>query len=325
MLILNKSAVSDALSHGDCIEVIAEAMKSVSRHDVVMPLRQWMEVPGTEGKLALMPGFLGTPRCFGLKIVSTFPRDATSPYGTHVGAIMVFDADEGIPVALLDGGELTAIRTSAATALATRELAREDATTLTMMGCGEQARHHIKALLHVRRINQIFVWGRSYEKASAFAKSLDLAPEIGATAERDAAAAVGNADIVCTVTSAANPILKGAWLQEGTHVNLVGSAVRSSAEGDTEVVKRSKFFVDYKESALAQASELLNTIEDREVSESHIAGEIGEVLLGQVPGRTTEKEITVYKSLGVSAQDLAASLRAYQYAKAKGKGVSVDW
>jgi ornithine cyclodeaminase len=114
-------------------------------------------------------------------------------------------------------------------------------------------------------------------------------------------------------------------LQEGTHVNLVGSAVRSSAEGDTEVVKRSKFFVDYKESALAQASELLNTIEDREVSESHIAGEIGEVLLGQVPGRTTEKEITVYKSLGVSAQDLAASLRAYQYAKAKGKGVSVDW
>ncbi len=325
MLILNKSAVSDVLSHVDCIDVMAETMKSVSRHDVVMPLRQWMEIPDTGGKLGLMPGYLGSPRCFGLKIVSKYPRDSTSPYGTHVGAVMLFDAEEGIPVALLDGGELTAIRTAAASALATRVLARENATSLTLLGCGEQARHHIKALATVRPINQITIWGRDHNKAASFVNSLKLSPTIEVIAERDAATAVAKADIVCTVTSAATPILSGAWLEEGTHVNLVGAAVRTSAEADTDVVKRSKFFVDYKESAFAQAGELLNAIDESVVSKSHVAGEIGEVLLGQVPGRTSDNEITVYKSLGVSAQDLAASLRAYQSANAEGKGVSVDW
>ena len=325
MLILNRSAVSDVLSHGDCIEVMAETMKSVSRRDVVMPLRQFMAVPGTDGKLGLMPGYLGSPRCFGVKIVSKFPRDADSPFGTHVGAIMVFDAEEGIPVALLDGGELTAIRTSAASALATRELAKKDARTLTIMGHGEQARHHIKALLHVRPISQILIWGRSHEKASEFVKSLEVGGDIDVAAERDAATAVAKADIVCTVTSATTPILRGAWLEEGTHVNLVGAAVRSSTEADIEVVMRSNFYVDYRESALAQAGELLNAIEANKVSENHIAGEIGEVLLDKAPGRASDKEITVYKSLGVSAQDLAASLHTWQIAEADEKGVSVDW
>ena len=325
MLILNKSAVSDALSHGACIDVMAEAMKSVSQRDVVMPLRQFMGVPGTEGKLGLMPGYLGAPRCFGVKIVSKFPRDADSPFGTHVGAIMLFDADEGIPVALLDGGELTAIRTAAASALATRVLARNDASTLAVLGHGEQARHHIKALLHVRPIKRILIWGRSFEKASAFVQSLGLGETIDIAAERDAATAVSRADIVCTVTSATTPIIEGAWLEDGTHVNLVGAAVRTSAEADVDVITRSKFYVDYRESALAQAGELLNAIETGKVSDRHIAGEIGEVLLSQAKGRESDKEITVYKSLGVSAQDLAASLHAWQSAKAGGHGTTVDW
>ncbi len=324
MLILNKSAVAASLSHAACIDIMADTMKSVSRRDVVMPLRQFMAIPGSEGKLALMPGYLGDPRSFGVKIVSKFPRPAGDQHGSHVGAVMVFDAETGLPVALLDGGELTAIRTSSASALATRELARTDAKVLTLIGCGEEAGHHIRALLEVRPITDIIVWGRDPARAQAFVDSQSVAG-VSLSVEPDAEAAVAQADIVCTVTSSPTPVLKGAWLKPGTHVNLVGAAVRTSAEADHDVVTRSRFFVDYRESAVAQAGELLNAIEAGLVGEDHIAGEIGEVLDGKATGRESDDQFTVYKSLGVSAQDLAAGSAAFHAASQSNAGVTVDW
>ena len=325
MLVLNREAVAASLSHRDCIDALDGAMRAVSAGQTIMPLRQYMQIPNRPAKFTLMPGYTAAPECFGVKIVSKVPREADSPYGSHVGAVMVFTPDEGIPVALLDGSELTAIRTAAASALATRELAREDARRLAILGCGMQARHHVAALLEVRSIDAIAVWGRDRARAERFVADLDVPDGITVDVVDSVAAACAKTDIITTVTSSREPFLRGEWLRPGTHVNLVGAAIREAAEADVETVRRSRFFVDYRESAMAQAGELLDAIEQGLVGESHICGEIGEVLAGNVPGRRSADEITVYKSLGVAAQDLAAGWRAWQLAQQHSLGVEIPW
>jgi len=325
MLVLNREAVAASLSHLDCINALDAAMRAVSADDTIMPLRQYMEIPGGSTKFTLMPGYTAAPGCFGVKIVSKVNRAPGSPYGSHSGAVMVFSLDEGIPVALLDGSELTAIRTAAASALATRALARSDASRLAILGCGLQAQHHVAALLAVRPISSLVVWGRNRSHVERFLESLSLPGEISVESADTVASAVASADIVTTVTSSKTPILRGEWLRPGTHVNLVGAAVREAAEADAETVRRARLFVDYRESAMAQAGELLDAIEQEIVSASHIAGEIGEVLAGQVAGRRSDSEITVYKSLGVAAQDLAAGWCAWSRACELKLGVDIPW
>lgn len=325
MRILNREAVAKSLSHAECIEAVEVAMRAVSRGDTIMPLRRYLDIPGRGGKFTLMPGYLGEPCTFGVKIVSKYPRSADSPHGSHVGAVMIFDSEEGIPLALLDGNELTAIRTSAASALATRILARPDSATLAILGTGTQARHHIKALSCVRPVTEVRVWGRTGAHARRLLRLLALPAPVTARVCGSAREAVECADLVCTTTSAAEPVLEGKWLVPGCHVNLVGAAIAGSAEADIDVVTRSRFFVDYRASAMDQAGELLAAIRDGVVSESHIAGEIGDVLAGRVAGRRDDEEITVYKSLGVAAQDLAAAYAAFRNAERKDIGVDLSW
>lgn len=325
MRILNREAVAESLSHADCIDAVEAAMRAVSRGDTIMPLRRYMDIPRQGGKFTLMPGYLGEPCTFGVKIVSKYPRSPDSPYGSHVGAVMIFDSAEGIPIALLDGSELTAIRTAAASALATRVLARADGATLAILGTGTQALHHVRALTCVRSITEVRVWGRTGAHARRLARRLALPASVSARVCAGAREAVDGADIVCTTTSAVEPVLEGRWLAPGSHVNLVGAAIASSAEADIDVVTRSRFFVDYKASAMDQAGELLAAIRDGAVSESHIAGEIGDVLAGNVSGRRDDEEITVYKSLGVAAQDLAAAYAAFRNAENRNIGVYLTW
>lgn len=321
MLILTRTEVERLLPIEACIEAMDLAMRATSAGGVSLPLRQSMPIPGTSGKMVLMPGWLGgAAPVFDVKIVSKFPREAGSAHGTHVGAVMLFDARDGLPIALMEGGSLTAIRTAAASALATRVLAREDARILAVLGAGEQARNHVRAMRAVRPIDKVLVWARDPAKAEAFAASLGPPAEAAA----DARAAVEAADIICTTTSAADPILRGAWLQAGAHVNLVGSAIPTAAEADAEAVARSRYFVDYRPSALAEAGELKRAIEAGEVTAGHIAGEIGEVLLGRVQGRRSADEITLYKSLGIAAQDLAAAQAVVAAALACGGGLDLD-
>lgn len=323
MRILNREAVAESLSHAECIEAVEAAMRAVSRGDTIMPLRRYMDIPRHGGKFTLMPGYLGKPCTFGVKIVSKYPRSADSPYGSHVGAVMIFDSDEGIPLALLDGSELTAIRTAAASALATRILARADAATLAMLGTGTQAQHHVRALSCVRPITEVRVWGRTCAHARRLVRRLPASA--AARLCGSAREAVEGADLVCTTTSSAEPVLEGKWLSPGCHVNLVGAAIATSAEADIDVVTRSRFFVDYRASAMDQAGELLAAIKNGVVSESHIAGEIGDVLAGRVAGRSDDGEITVYKSLGVAAQDLAAAYAAFRNAESRKIGVDLTW
>ena len=324
MLILTRSQIEALLPVAACIEVMDGAMRQVSRRDVVLPLRQFMGVPGAKGKLGLMPGYIAEPARFGVKIVSKYERPAGSPHGTHVGAVMLFDAAEGLALALLEGGSLTAIRTCAASALATRALARPDAHRLAILGCGEEAHHHLQAMLAVRPVTKIVVWGRDRAKAEAFVAHQNIPAGVSMSTADTVKAAVADADIVCTVTSAATPILEGAWVKPGTHLNLVGSAIPTTAEVDSACVAKARFYVDYREAALAQAGELLAAIAAGVVTEAHIVGEIGEVLLGSKPGRQTADDITVYKSLGVTAQDLAGAEYVYAAAKSQGVGVQLD-
>ncbi|MEM9877989.1 MAG: ornithine cyclodeaminase family protein [Pseudomonadota bacterium] len=331
LTILNAADVSRALSHADCVKLLHSTMVSVSAGRAVLPLRQTTAIPETKGKLVLMPGYLdpGTglnDRSFGVKIVSKFPREKNDPNGTHVGMVALFDANVGLPVALMDGGRLTAIRTASASALATDALARKDATTALFIGHGEEAEHHLHALRAVRPVKKLMVWGRSQQRAAAFIDKMQpQAADIEMSVTQDIAEASAAADIICTLTSAADPVFKGEWLTSGTHINMVGAAIPTSAEVDGETVKRSRWYTDYKPSLDAQGGEWINAKAAGIVDDSHLLGEIGAVLAGDAPGRQSDTDITAYKSLGVTAQDLAAAKAAFANAKAQGLGQVVDW
>jgi ornithine cyclodeaminase len=320
MLVITAAEVETLLPMTAAIEAMRSAMTQVSQRQVVLPLRQFMAIPDAPGKLAVMPGYIADPPLFGVKTVAKYSHPPGSPHGSHVGIVQLFDAETGLLLAIIEGGTLTAIRTAAASALATDTLARPDARRLAIIGTGEQARRHVTAMAAVRPIDHVSVWGRDPGHALSFAASLDLPARVAATVE----SAVADADIVCTTTPAAEPILFGKTLRPGTHVNLVGSAIPTTAEADVALVALSEFYVDYREAALAQAGELRNALAAGAVTPAHIRGEIGEVLLGCSPGRSSAEAITVYKSLGVTAQDLAAGAHVLDAARAQGLGQAIN-
>jgi ornithine cyclodeaminase/alanine dehydrogenase-like protein (mu-crystallin family) len=316
MLVISAAEVEALLPMPVAIAAMRSAMMQVSQGRTVLPLRQFMAIPDAPGKLAVMPGYLADPPVFGVKTVAKYRHPPGSPHGSHVGVLQLFDATTGLLLAIIEGGSLTAIRTAAASALATDALARPGASRLAILGTGEQARRHVTAMAAVRPITEVRVWGRSLANARAFAEALALP----ARACADVAEAVADADVICTTTPAADPILFGAMVAPGTHINLVGSAILETAEADAALVVRAEFYVDYRAAALAQAGELRRAIAVKLVGPDHIRGEIGEVLLGQAPGRSNPTAITVYKSLGVTAQDLAAGAAVLAAARATGKG-----
>ncbi len=329
MRIITRSEVERLLPVGACMPVMCAAMIAVSRGDVSLPIRQFMPVPGAAGKLALMPGSLGTAgeseaASFGIKLVCKYDRPHDDPLGTHVGMVVLFDSARGVPLAMIEGSSLTAIRTSAASALATDLLARADATRLAIIGTGEQAMRHIAAMQQVRAIEHVAVWGRDTERTARFAAEAAAQCAVQVEPARTAGEAVADADIVCTTTSAAQPVLRGADLKPGQHLNLVGSAIPTTAEVDHEAVRRSRFYVDYRPAAMAAAGELLQAIAAGVVTEAHIVAEIGEVAANPALGRAGPDEITCYKSLGVAAQDLAAAHAIWSAAMAEGSGGEID-
>ena len=324
MRIVTRSEVERLLPVDRCVAVMRRAMEATSAGDATLPIRQFMAVPGAPGKLALMPGTLGDPACFGIKLVCKYDRPAGDPLGTHVGMMLLFDSAKGVPLAMIEGSSLTAIRTSAASALATDLLARKDATRLAVLGNGEQALRHIVAMRAVRAIDDVRVWGRDGDRARHFATQATEVSGVAVTACASVASAVAGADIVCTTTSATAPILTGAHLEPGMHVNLVGSAIPTTAEIDTAGVARGRFYVDYRPAAMAAAGELLAAIEAGVVTAAHILGEIGEVSTGAVAGRQSDRDITIFKSLGVASQDLAAAHAVWEAAETTGSGRAVE-
>lgn len=324
MKIITESMVERHLSMPACIEAMRTAMIAVSKGDTHLPIRQFMPIENAPGKMAIMPGVIGDPWCFGIKLVCKYVRAPDSPYGTHVGMVLVFDAEHGLPLAMVEGASLTSIRTAAASAMATDHMARKDASNLLVLGCGEQARRHIHAMLAVREISSITVWGRNAERAADFAAKTSEAMGHEVVATDTLEQAVGEADLICTTTSAKAPILFGDWISPGTHINLVGSAIPTTAEADTRLVQRARFVCDYRPAADAAAGEYLTALKAGAITEDHIIAEIGEIASGDKTGRTSGDDITVYKSLGVSAQDLAAAHILYQLSEQHGFGHEIE-
>jgi ornithine cyclodeaminase len=258
-----------------------------------------------------MPGAMGAHAPFGAKLISVFPENFSRGIQSHQGLVILFDPESGAPVCVLHAGEITAIRTAAASAVATEVLARNDARRLAILGYGEQAATHARAIGKVRNLASIVIWGRSLERARVFAERMQAELGLPVTAARDVKEAIAEADIVCTVTSAAEPILKGEWVRPGTHLNLVGSSYAGPAEVDSDLVVRSRFIVDSREGVLNQGAEFLRARAAGLIDDRHIVAEIGQVLAGEVEGRRSADEITVYKSLGHVVQDLATAWALY--------------
>jgi ornithine cyclodeaminase/alanine dehydrogenase-like protein (mu-crystallin family) len=302
--VFDADAVSATLSVAALLDPVRDAMIALSDGRARQLLRSFIGV-GKGRTFAIMPAALGERAVFGAKLVSVFTR----PDGTkaHEGLVVLFDGERGTPVCVADAGEITALRTAAASAVATDALARRNARTLAILGAGRQAYEHARAIPLVRPIEQIRLWGR--DAAHAQATALRVADETGITtvASPDVESAVRDADIVCTTTAATDPILRGAWVAPGTHVNVVGSSSPLYAEVDDDLVARSRFIADHCEHVLAHGGELRRAIAAGRVGEGHIVGEIGEVLAGSKPGRTSDDQITLYKSLGHAVQDLAAA------------------
>ncbi len=312
---LDAGTIRRVLDMRGCIEVIERVMRALVRGDAHVPLRQILPVqPGL--LFGCMPGVLNEPAVFGAKLLAV--QAGTQP--SHRGIVVLFDTLSGEPVALLDATELTALRTAAASAVATRVLAGEDAGTLAILGTGEQARRHIEALAIVRSLKEVRLWGRHPAQAAALAAEQSSRLGLQVIAVQSAREAVRGADLVCTTTASPLPILEGAWIEPGAHVNLVGASTAAAREADDEVVRRARFFVDERSSALAQAGELQHAVASGAVTTDCILGEIGAVLEGLIAGRMRASDITVYKSLGLAAQDLAAGEAAHGRALALGLG-----
>ncbi len=324
LLIIGQADVARLLPMDECIRLVEKALAALARGQAVQPLRNLMAVPETSGLLGTMPGYLASPRALGVKLVSVYPDNAALGLESHQGVVALFDADTGTPLAIMDAHEITAIRTAAASAVATRALAREDAASLAILGCGVQARTHLEAMACVRPLARVVVWGRSADKARAFAEAESARSGLAVEVAESAEAAVAGADILCTVTGSPEPVVRGGWLREGVHINAVGTATPTTRELDTEAVVRSRLYVDHRESALAQAGEFVLARDEGAIDESHILGEIGEVLVGRAPGRESAADITLFKSLGIVAEDLAAAHHVYAGAREQGLGTEVE-
>ncbi|PCI05231.1 MAG: ornithine cyclodeaminase [Hyphomicrobiales bacterium] len=325
MIILSNEDVAALLPMKEAVEVIDRTMIDVSKGGATLPLRSVIPVGG-DNRMGIMPGAIGDPACFGIKLISLFPGNPAKGLSSHRGALVLFESETGGAIAMMDASLLTAIRTAAASGVATRALARKDATSLAIIGYGEQAEHHLDAILAVRDIQQLHVAGRSAQKAAEFCRNAARKyPFLKMTSGDDIQVAVERADIVCTVTASPTPILKADWIAPGTHLNIVGSSVPSMREIDDEIVERAAIWVDYLPSTLAQAGEIIEMINAGKITQDHIKGEIGKVLTGDLAGRDNATDITLYRSLGVAAQDLASAHYIIEQAKVRGMGQQVQF
>lgn len=281
---------------------VRHAMIGLSSGEVRQLLRSFISV-GEDKTFAIMPAALMGARVFGAKLVAVF-GDGTGRR-THEGVVVLFEGEGGAPVCVADAGEVTAIRTAAASAVATQALAAPDADRLAVIGIGRQAAMHIEAIAAMRDLKHVSVWGRDPGRTDAFVQSMAVKTGLHIETALSVEQAVRDASIVCTVTGARDPILKGAWIGAGVHVNVVGSSNPLSAEIDADLVARSRFIVDHREHVLAHGGEFLRAKAAGLIDDQHIAGEIGDVLAGRFAGRENGSQITIYKSLGHAAQDLA--------------------
>jgi ornithine cyclodeaminase len=320
LLVLNQQEVEALLDMEGCIEAMAEALSSLARGEVHVPLRAVIRPEGEDTFLGLMPAHRGggSP-LYSLKTVCVFPDNPQRGLDAHQGTVTLFDGETGETRAIMNASAITAIRTAAVSAVATRLLAREDSRELGILGAGVQARSHLEAMRLVRDFDRVRIFSPTAAHAEA------LAAEGGAVAVGSAQEAVEGADVVVTATSSVDPVLRREWLKPGVHVNVIGGRPPTMRELDVATVADSAFYVDRRESAEKEAHDYRDALESGAVGPDHIKGELGELLIGAVPGRTSPEELTVFRSLGLAVEDLAAAEYVVRRASERGAGVEVEF
>ena len=325
VLMVNHQEVQKFLTMGECIETMADVFKMLNRGNAVNPLRNLMWLPDKTGVIGMMPAYLEESQVMGLKAISVFPGNHATEYDSHQGTVMLFETQNGRLLAMVDAGKITAIRTAAVSGVATRLLASTDAENLAILGSGVQAASHLDAMRVVRNIKRVKVWSRNFDHAQSFAQRESTRLSLSIEAIENAERAVEEADIICTVTSSTDPILQGDWIAPGTHINAVGSSVPFARELDTAAVVKSKLFVDRRESTLNEAGDFLFPQKEGAINDAHVLWEIGDILLDKVKGRESVNDITLFKSLGLAVEDVAAAHFIYQKLSKQGGGRWVEF
>jgi ornithine cyclodeaminase len=327
LLVISRAEVDALLDLDALIEAVGAAMADLSAGRASMPPRTAATLPEGAGLLGVMPASLPSARTLSAKLVTLFPGNAALGLDTHQALIAVFDPATGTPAALMDGTAITALRTAAGSALATRLLARPEGSVLAILGTGVQARSHARLLRRVMEVEDLRIAGRDQTKAAALAEELVAEAGLPARAVPTYADALGGADVVCATTHSPEPVVRRAWLSPGTHVNSVGLHPEGR-EVDAETVVDALVVIESRGSALgafpAGANDLAWPIRDGLMTAEDVHAEIGEVVAGLRPGRTTPEQITLYKSVGVAVQDAAAAGLVLAAARAAGAGVEVD-
>jgi len=322
LLILSQSEVERLLPIEECIPVMEQALAALARGEVYQPLRQVIRAPNAGGFLGLMPAYW---RAYGLKAVCVFPENPKRGLDTHLGAVLLYDGATGGLLAVMNASAITAIRTAAVTAVATKLLAREDAAELAMVGSGVQARAHLLAMAAVRPIRSARIAGKEVASASRMASEMSERVKFPLHPAGSVEEAVRGASLIVTATSSHQPVLRREWISAGAHINLVGSSIPSAREADGPTMKAGSLFVDRRESTLNESGDYLYALREGAIAEDHIRAEIGEVLTGSKKGRGSRDEITIFKSLGLAVEDLASAAYLYEKAQSSGVGSRVDF
>ncbi len=327
MLILNRQEVASLLDVDRLMDALAPAMAELSRGAASQPPRTGAVAQESDGTLLVMPAYLGSLKALAAKLVGVFPRNAGLGIPTHQAIIAVFDAGTGVPQAIMDGSHVTAMRTAAGSGLATRLLSRPDSKVLAILGTGVQAKAHAQVIPRVRPVTETRIAGRDRSKALALAEELSAELGTPVLAAASYEEAVEGADVVCVATHSQEPVLLGRWLRPGVHVNSVGLNFQGR-ELDDEAVLKARVVVESRESVLAPspagANDIAWPIRDGVITEGHVAAEVGELVTGAVTGRSSAREITLYKSVGVAVQDAVAARLVLDAALERGVGLKVD-
>ena len=326
ILILSHDEVKQLLPMSECIMVMEEALSALARGEMVQPLRTALRPSDAKGLIAMMPSYRsGADSVFGLKAICVFPDNPKLGKDAHQGGVLLFSGETGEPLAMMNASAITEIRTAAVSGVATRLLALEDACDLAIIGAGVQARSHLAAMACVRPLTCARIASRTLPHAQALVNELQPSYTFPLKAVASAQAAVTGAEIIVTATNSWEPVLERDWLAPGTHINAVGTHSRSAREIDTATMAAASLFVDARESALNEAGDYLLAAREGAIGPDHIRAELGELLIGAAIGRTTADEITIFKSLGLAVEDLAAAAYLYRKAQPERRGAWVEF
>lgn len=323
MLVLSEKQVQSLIDIEELIAALTQAHIQYSTGKAVMPVRLVVPLPDIQGRITSMPGYLNEDKALGMKVVTYFQNNPQHNLPAILATIMLFSAETGKMIAVMDGAYITAIRTACASAMATNALANPQTPVLGILGAGVQARAHIQALARVRNVTRITIYSPSGASAASLKREMENEVSVAIEVAKSAEEVVRASDLLVTVTTAKEPIVKPEWLKPGVHINAVGSHRPDLREIDGATLKRVTLVVDSREAIMAECGDILLALKEKSVGDDVIHGEIGEVLAGAKLGRSSVNEITLYKSVGIAIQDVAAAQLVYHKALERNVGTNV--